>query len=195
MVGYVGARVDAIAVERRRAYGAVLALSFFVGVVLSITALGVAASFAGRLLADWSVGFAVATAVLSLIAGLAAIFAPRLRQRISGPNVKKRGGVSGAFLYGLAYTLATVTTGAGPLLLLLTITAAVGRPAYGGLLSLAYGVGRGLPFLLVGIFAGAVGSWLARVERLRRAAELVSGIALVAIGGYFAWLAYALTSS
>jgi cytochrome c biogenesis protein CcdA len=44
----------------------VLALSFFIGVVLSITALGVAASFVGRLLADWSVGFAVATAVLSL---------------------------------------------------------------------------------------------------------------------------------
>jgi cytochrome c-type biogenesis protein len=88
-----------------------------------------------------------------------------------------------------------VTTGAGPLLLLLTVTAAVGRPAYGGLLSLAYGVGRGLPFLLLGIFAGAVGSWLAGAERLRRGAELVSGFALVAIAGYFAWLAYALTTS
>jgi cytochrome c-type biogenesis protein len=103
--------------------------------------------------------------------------------------------VSGAFLYGLAYTLATVTTGAGPLFLFLTITAAIGRPAYGGLLSVAYGIGRGLPFLLLGISAGAVGSWLARVERLRRTAELISGIALVAIGGYFAWLAYALTTS
>jgi cytochrome c-type biogenesis protein len=173
----------------------VLAFSFFIGVVLSITALGIAASVVGRLLAGWSVGFAVATAVLSLIAGLAAIFAPQLRQRIAAPGIQKRGGVSGAFLYGLAYTLATVTTGAGPLFLLLTITAAIGRPVYGGLLSLAYGVGRGLPFLLLGIFAGAVGSWLARVERLRRGTELVSGIALIAIGGYFTWLAYALTTS
>ena len=172
-----------------------LALSFFLGVVLSITALGVAASFVGRLLADWSVAFAVATAVLSLAAGFAAIFAPQLRQRIAAPAIHKRGGVWGAFLYGLAYTLATVTTGAGPLFLLLTITAAIGRPAYGGLLSVAYGIGRGLPFLLLGIFAGAIGSWLARVERLRRDAELVSGIALVAIGGYFAWLAYTLTTS
>jgi cytochrome c-type biogenesis protein len=173
----------------------VLALSFFTGVVLSITALGIAASLVGRLLAGWSVGFAVATAVLSSIAGVAAIFAPQLRQRIAAPDIERRSGVSGAFLYGLAYTLATVTTGAGPLFLLLTITAAIGRPVYGGLLSLAYGMGRGFPFLLLGIFAGTVGSWLARVERLRRGAELVSGIALVAIGGYFAWLAYALTTS
>ena len=176
-------------------FGAVLAIAFFVGVVLSITALGVAASFVGRLLADWSVAFAVATAALSLTAGFAAICAPQLRRRIPAPNIRKRGGVSGAFLYGLGYTLATVTTGAGPLFLLLTITAAIGRPAYGGLLSVAYGLGRGFPFLLLGMFAGAIGSWLARVERLRRAAELVSGIALVAIGGYFAWLAYALTTS
>jgi cytochrome c-type biogenesis protein len=187
--------VDAVAVDRRRAHGFLLGFSFFVGVVLSIVALGVAASFIGRLLADWSIGFAIATAVVSFSAGFAAVFAPLIRQRFRSPDIERRGGLTGAFLYGLAYTLATVTTGAGPLFLLLTITAAIGRPAYGGMLSLAYGIGRGLPFLLLGIFAGAVGSWLARVERLRRGAELVSGIALVVIGGYFAWLAYALTTS
>ena len=181
--------------ERRRVHGVVLSLSFFVGVVLSIVALGIAASYIGRLLADWSVEFAIATAVVSFCAGLAAVFAPLIRQRFRSPDIAKRGGLTGAFLYGLAYTLATVTTGAGPLFLLLTITAAIGRPAYGGLLSLAYGIGRGLPFLLLGMFAGAVGTWLARVERLRRGAELVSGIALVVIGGYFAWLAHALMTS
>lgn len=178
--------------ERRRAYGLILAITFFSGIVLSILGLGLAASFAGRLLAGWSIGFAMITAALSLAAGLAAIFAPLLRPRVTAPNIQQRGGVSGAFLYGLGYTLATVTTGAGPLLLLLTVTAAIGRPGYGAMLSLAYGIGRGMPFLLLGTFAGAIGSWLARVERLRRGAELVSGLALTAIGGYFVWLAYAL---
>lgn len=172
-----------------------LAFVFFIGVVLGIVGLGIAASYAGRLLADWSVGFAVVTALVSLTAGVAAIAAPKLRRHIPAPSIEKRGGLSGAFVYGLAYTLATVTTGAGPLLLLLTITAAIGRPAYGGLLSFAYGIGRGLPFLILGIFASSVGSWLARVEHLRRAAELISGVALVAIGGYFAWLAFALATS
>jgi cytochrome c-type biogenesis protein len=97
--------------------------------------------------------------------------------------------VVGAFLYGFCYSVATVTTSAGPLLLLLTVAAAIGRPAYGAALSLSYAVGRGLPFLLLGLFAGAVGTWLARVNRARRIAEVVSGIALVALAGYFAWLA------
>ena len=172
-----------------------IAFAFFLGILLSIVGLGIAASAIGRLLAEWSIGFAIATAVVSLVAGTAAILAPRIRRRFRSPEIEKRSGISGAFLYGLGYTLATVTTGAGPLFLLLTISAAIGRPAYAGMLSVAYGVGRGLPFLLLGIFAGALGSWLARVERLRRGAELVSGIALVAIGGYFTWLAYALAIS
>lgn len=103
--------------------------------------------------------------------------------------MEKRGGLSGAFLYGLTYTLATVTTGVGPLLLLLTVVAAIGRPLYGGALALAYGIGRGLPFLVLGIFAGAGGAWVARIERLRRPAEIVSGLALLAISAYFGWLA------
>ena len=147
----------------------------------------------GRLLAGWSVGFAVLAGTLSLAGGVAALLAPRLRRRFGGPQIEKRGGLSGAFLYGLTYTLATVTTGAGPLLLLLTVAAAIGRPLYGGAVALAYGVGRGLPFLVLGLFAGAGGAWLARIERFRRPAEIVSGLALVAIGAYFGWLAVALT--
>lgn len=133
--------------------------------------------------------------MLSMVAGIAALVGPHLRRRIPGPDVHQRAGVGGAFLYGLVYTLATMTTGAGPLLLLLTIAAAIGRPAFGAALSLAYGIGRGLPFLLLGMSAGAVGSWLSRVERWRRAAEIASGIALLLIGGYFAWLSYRLATS
>lgn len=170
-------------------------MAFFLGVVISVLALGVAASYLGRLVAQWSAPFAVFAALVSITAGAAAIFAPQLRRRIAAPRIPKGSDLPGAFLYGLAYTLATVTTGAGPLFLLLTVAAAIGRPAYGAALSLAYGFGRGLPFLLLGIFAGVIGAWLARVERLRRGAELVSGMALVAIGGYFAWLAHALVTS
>lgn len=163
--------------------------------VISLLALGVAASYFGRLLAGWSAPFAILAALFSIAAGVAAIFAPQLRRRIVAPRIPKGGDVPGALIYGLVYTLATVTTGAGPLFLLLTIAAAIGRPAYGAALSLAYGIGRGLPFLLLGLFAGVVGTWLARVEKLRRGTELVSGIALVAIGGYFGWLAWALVTS
>ena len=194
-MSYVGARVDPAAGERRRAHAATVSFAFFLGIVLSVVALGIAASYLGRLLAAWSVAFAIAAATVSLLAGTAALLGPQLRRRVPAPAIHQRAGVGGAFLYGLAYTLATVTTAAGPLLLLLTIAAAIGRPAYGAALSLSYGIGRGLPFFVLGISAGALGAWVSRVERWRRGAEIVSGVALVVIGGYFGWLGYALATS
>lgn len=166
-----------------------LSVSFFVGVVLSLVGLGIGASVAGRLFSRWKAAFAIGAALFSLAAGLAAIFGPTVRRYVPDPEINKRGGIAGAFLYGLLYSVATVTTSAGPLFLLLTIAAAIGRPMYGAALSFAYAIGRGLPFLLLGLFAGTVGAWLARLGRARRVAEIVSGVALVALAFYFAWLA------
>lgn len=162
---------------------------FFTGVVLSIVVLGVAASYLGRVLTQWAPGFAIATGIISLLAGGAALFGPQLRRYVRKPDIKKRSGPGGAFLYGLFYTVATATTGAGPLLLVLSVVAAVGRPVYGALLSLFYGIGRGLPFLLMGLFAGRIAHWLAGVDRARRIAEVGSGVALIAMAMYFFRLA------
>lgn len=169
-----------------------LSFSFFLGIGLSLLALGIAASFAGRLFSRWNALFAFGVAAFFFVAGLAAIFGPSVRRYVPDPEISKRGGMAGAFLYGLLYSVATVTTSAGPLLLLLTIAAAIGRPVYGAALSLSYGIGRGLPFLLLGVFAGTVGSWLARLGRARRVAEVVTGVALLVLSIYFIRLAQTL---
>ena len=130
--------------------------------------------------------------MFALVAGLAALFGPIVRRYLPDPEIRKRGGIAGAFMYGFVYSVATVTTSAGPLLLLLTIAAAVGNPLYGAVLSLSYAVGRGMPFLLLGLFAGTVGAWLARIGRARRVAEIVSGVAMIALAVYFIRLAQTL---
>ncbi len=130
--------------------------------------------------------------MFALVAGLAALFGPVVRRYLPDPEIRKRGGVVGAFMYDFVYSVATVTTSAGPLLLLLTIAAAVGNPLYGAVLSLSYAVGRGMPFLLLGLFAGTVGAWLARIGRARRVAEIVSGVAMIALAVYFIQLAQTL---
>ena len=152
-------------------------------------ALGTAAAVLGRLLAGWRRGFAIGAAALTVLAGLAVLFGPAFRRLVPDPQVPRRAGVPGAFTYGVLFSVATITTSAGPLMLLLTVTAAVGRPLYGALLSLAYAVGRGAPFLAFAIFSGRVQRWLDRVERLRRPFEVVSGVALVAVAAYFVRIA------
>ncbi|HEY0950528.1 cytochrome c biogenesis CcdA family protein [Nocardioides sp.] len=189
IVGYVGTHAHAGGPAGRWSGGRALSLAFFLGLVLSITALGIGAAMVGRLLTQWGPAFAVGAAVLTAAAGAATLLAPALRRRLPDPEIRKRGGITGAFVYGVLYSVATVTTSAGPLLLLLTVAAAIGRPAYGAGLSFAYSLGRGLPFLALGLFAGRLGAWLRRVERARRPAEVVSGVALLGLAVYFVRLA------
>lgn len=56
---------------------------------------------------------------------------------------------------------------------------------YGLLLALAFGVGRGLPFLLVGLFAGLLMRFAA-LSRWRRPLQIVSGCALLTVAVYYA---------
>lgn len=158
------------------------------GLVIALGVLGTVAALIGRLLTQWSSAFALGAAALTFVAGLATILAPALRRRVPDPEVRQRRGVAGAFAYGVLFSVATITTSAGPLILLLTIAAAMGRPAYGAALSIAYGVGRGLPFLALGLSAGRLSSWIERIEPARRVIEVVSGMALLALSIYFVWL-------
>ena len=162
-----------------------LGVAFFVGLVLALVVLGTTAAILGRLLSDWRRGFALGAAALTAVAGFVVLFGPHFRRLVPDPPVLRGSGVAGAFTYGVLFSVATITTSAGPLMLLLTIAAAIGQPAYGALLSLGYAVGRGAPFLALAIFSGRVQRWLDRVERIRRPFEIISGLALLAVAAYF----------
>ena len=166
-----------------------LGLSFFGGLVLALVVLGIGAALLGRLLAGWRRGFAIGAAVLTICAGIAVLLGPAFRRVVPDPPVPRKAGVTGAFAYGVLFSVATITTSAGPLLLLVTVAAAIGRPVYGALLSLSYAIGRGAPFLALAIFSGEVQRFLQRVERLRRPFEIVSGVALVVVAAYFVRIA------
>ena len=110
------------------------------------------------LIAYWT----LAMALLSLLAAIVAFWGPRLKS--DQLATLRKPGLAGAFFYGFIFSLGT---SAAPLLLLLTVAASYAGTAYGVVLSLAFGLGRGLPFLLVGVFAGAV-TRLARLAALPR---------------------------
>jgi cytochrome c-type biogenesis protein len=197
---YAGAGMPNLPLPSRRApagpSGAALSLAFFVGLVAALTSMGAAAAAAGSLLTRYDAAFSLVAAAVTGTVGVAALAGPWVRRRLPDPNIRQRGGVAGALVYGVAYSVATITSSAGPLVLVLTVATAMGRPGYGALLSLAFAVGRGLPFLALGIAAGHAGRrlapWLERLDRGRRTVEIVSGFALIGLAGYFVWLATAL---
>lgn len=163
--------------------GFLVAAAFFLGIVVNLAVLG---GVSGRLGAVLSESFgrfwAMMMSLISLVAALLAFRGPQL-------NLEKllsvrRPGVLGGFAYGFVFSLGT---SAAPLLLVLTVAAAHRTPAFGLLLSVAFGIGRGLPFLLVGMFAGAMARF-ARMQRWRTAIQIFSGAVLLFVSGYYAWV-------
>jgi len=167
--------------SQSRRTGFMIALSFFAGIVVNLTILGALAGRLGTLLTE-SFGryWTLAMALTSLVAAIVAFWGPRLK--VAQLAALRKPGLAGAFGYGFIFSLGT---SAAPLLLLLTVAATQARPEYGLILTMAFGVGRGLPFLLVGVFAGAV-MRLTRFGLWRRALQMISGSALLFVSAYYA---------
>jgi cytochrome c-type biogenesis protein len=165
--------------ERRG--GFLIAVVFFAGIVINLTILGALAGRLGALLTEsfgryWALGMAA----FSVVAAVAAFQGPRLRvQRLAD---LRRPGISGALAYGFVFSLGTSVA---PLLLLLTVATAQARAEYGLLLALAFGIGRGGPFLAVGLSAGLLMRFVA-LSRWRWPLQIASGCALLVVAGYYA---------
>lgn len=148
--------------------------------MLNLTILGGLAGRLGAVLTEsfgryWVLGMAL----VSLAAAIAAFYGPRLK--VAELSELLRPGLLGALGYGFIFSLGT---SAAPLLLLLTVAGASARPEFGVLLAFAFGVGRGLPFLLAGLFAGAI-MRLARLSVWRRAIQVGSAAALLFVSVYY----------
>lgn len=166
--------------SQERRGGLLVALAFFLGIVVNLTLLGAVAGRLGAILTE-SFGqyWALAMAAFSIAAAVVVFWGPRVKvQRLAD---LRRPGISGTFIYGFIFSLGT---SAAPLLLLLTVSAAQARAEYGLLLAFAFGVGRGLPFLIVGLFAGLI-MRLTSLARWRRPLQIVSGFALLTVAAYY----------
>ena len=166
--------------ENKTNRGFMIALGFFCGIVVCLSVLG---ALAGRLGVFFTETFgqywALSMALISAIAAVVAFYGPRLT--VSKLAAIRRPGIGGSFVYGSIFSLGT---SAAPLLLLLSVAAATANPLYGFILALCFGIGRGLPFLIVSLFAGAV-TRFAQLTWLRRGIQIVSGLALLFVSYYY----------
>ena len=179
-VGLGVASVASASEAGSRRNGLYVASAFFLGIVLSLTALGAVAGHLGSLATEsfgrnWALFMAVAT----LLAALVAFAWPRIRS--NRLTAWRRPGIAGAFAYGLVFS---VGTSVAPLLLLLTVAASEGQTGRGVLLALVFGLGRGLPFLAAGL-AGSAITRFARLGLWSRALQILSGAALLGVSFYY----------
>lgn len=187
VVGFVGGSAR---LSRGRSF--LLSLVFATGLALTFAALGVVASLVGGLIGGTSRVWYYLVAAVCLIIGLhmlGAIHLPevgglaRLRERV------RIRGVPGALALGLVSGLVASQCATPVLAAILTyVMAQRGGLAYGAVLLFVYALGRGVPVVLAGTFAGIVkrlqafGRWSPLIER-------ASGVVVIGVGLYFLWIA------
>jgi thiol:disulfide interchange protein DsbD len=171
----------------RRGRTWLLALLYVLGMSITYSALGVAAALTGRLFgaalqSPWVVGLIVVVllALAASMFGAWEIRVPGWATHASGG----RAGSGGALVMGFVVGLVAAPC-IGPFVLgLLTYVGQRQSVLLGFALFFALSLGLGLPYLLLGVFTGAVerlpnsGAWMVGVRQL-------FGVLIVALAGYF----------
>ena len=186
IVAFVGGQKS---ISRR--YGLALSAAFALGLAITLSALGVFAAVVGGLIGGTSRLWYYAIAAVCIVMGLQWVgvlslplpdLAAAWREKVT------RKGVLGALLMGLASGLVASGCATPALAAILTLAMSEGAIAYGASLLLIYGLGRGVPIVIFGTFAGLVklipemSRWTARLEQL-------SGGLMIIVGLYFLWIA------
>ncbi|MBN1937374.1 MAG: hypothetical protein JW934_22145 [Anaerolineae bacterium] len=155
-------------------------------------ALGVIASLVGGLVGGASRVWYYLVAAVCLVIGLHILGAIRLPEIGWLARLRERvrlRGVPGALALGLVSGLVASQYATPVLAAILTyVMAQQGGLVYGAALLFVYALGRGVPIVLAGTFAGvvkqlqALGRWMPLIEK-------ASGVVVLCVGFYLIWIA------
>ncbi|NOY27762.1 MAG: hypothetical protein GXP62_18010 [Oligoflexia bacterium] len=165
-----------------------MAATFVVGVSLASTALGIVSGLAGRMFMGLGSWPAYVIAAVPIVFGLHMLGVIRVPLPGATGLSQKARGAAGALVAGALIGL-VVTPCSTPMLAgLLAYVAHTGNPVWGGVLLFVYGIGVGVPILLLGT---AAASFMARLAatRARIWVEHISGLMLIGVGLYMLWIA------
>lgn len=162
-------------------------IAFVFGVAVATTLLGIIAALAGRIVGQLGSGVRYAVAAVPIVMGLHLLGWLRLPIGILPGRVIQNGWL-GAFGAGFLLSLALTPCGTPILASVLSYVAYQGSVVYGAILLLLYGIGSGVPLVLVGTAAGQL---TAKLERAGYGlwSERISGTALLILGLFLIWKA------
>ncbi len=192
--GYVTGRLgDGGRQPSRNTAGRALLLSavFVLGMSLVFSAIGAAAGLVGHAILVGSWAYYAVAAVCAVI-GLQMLGAIDLRldrlNRFLPQRRPERGGFIGALLFGMLFGVVATPCSTPILAAIATLAAAGGSAAKGAGLLFVYGLGKGVPLMLLGAASGS----LVFVRSLSRYASVLAklgGVAMLAAAAYLVWLA------
>lgn len=182
-IGYIGGYSGG-----SRKQGFIMSLAFVVGLGVTFAILGLTASAVGKVFGQLGSGWYYSLAAVSIIMGLSLLGVINLRFPTLSKMPFKAASPGGAFLVGLLFGLVASPCATPVLAVIMTYVASKGQPVYGGALLFVYGLGHGLPLLIVGTFTAAL-KGLPRLQRWSQYTTYLSGAILIGLGLYLLTIA------
>lgn len=169
----------------------VLTMVFVTGMSLVFAAIGVAAGLLGHaiVVSRWAYYVVAAICVVIALQLLEVISLPvdRINALLPVRRPEKRG-LLGALVFGMLFGLVASPCSTPILAAIATLAAVGGDPVRGGALLFVYGIGKGVPLLLLGVAAGSLG-FMRRMSQASTVLTKVGGVGLLVAAGYIVWIA------
>ncbi len=179
-----GATATAVRVDERTPRGRMVlgALLFVLGFTLVFVAAGTAFGGLGRLLVQYDDVVTRVMGVVVVVVGLAFLGRLPFLQRTARLSVRPAAGLAGAPLLGIVFGLGWTPCLGPTLSAVLSLAYVEATATRGALLSVAYCLGLGIPFVLVALGARWAMGATSFLRRHARAVTRVGGVVLVVVG-------------
>jgi cytochrome c-type biogenesis protein len=171
--------------------GLALSATFVLGMSLLFSSIGAAAALLGHALlaASWAYYVVAAICVVLGLQMMGAINLPFDALNRFLPNRRpERQGFVGAFLFGILFGVVASPCSTPILAAIATIAATRGSVPQGALLLFVYGVGKGVPLMLLGLAAGSL-TVMRSLSRATGVLTKIGGVALIGAAAYLIWMA------